>query len=364
MKRWLCGFLAAALMAPAAGCSAILNREYSSVTPHSATPVADGESNTLRVASYQELVNALVYLIGRGSEAGALRFDGSEFEETEIQQLLDEACLEVVQEDPLGAYAVEYIKYSVTPIVGSYEADVQITYRRTREQMAAIVDATGAAAIRSELSGALAEFSTEVVLRISYFEEDSGYILRLVREAYLSNPAAALDFPNAQVTMYPESGQQRIVEVELTYHQPRQTLESRRNSLLREADRLLQGAGQEALGASQLVALVRQACAYQEGGVSTAYDALLEGAANSQGMALALSLLCQRASAPVPCVVADGQKNGVSHQWNVIQTEHGYRHVDLTESGTAVFRTDQEMAAAGYTWDTERVPECTAEEGT
>ena len=48
----------------------------------------------------------------------------------------------------------------------------------------------------------------------------------------------------------------------------------------------------------------------------------------------------------------------------MIQTEHGYRHVDLTESGTAVFRTDQEMAAAGYTWDTERVPECTAEEGT
>ena len=34
----------------------------------------------------------------------------------------------MVQEDPLGAYAVEYIKYSVTPIVGSYEADVQITY--------------------------------------------------------------------------------------------------------------------------------------------------------------------------------------------------------------------------------------------
>lgn len=205
MKRWLCGALAA-LMALTTGCSAILNRDYTSVTPHSATPQADGESNTIRVGSYQELVNALIYLIGRGTEGGAIRFDGGDSDETAIQQMLDEACLEVVQEDPLGAYAVEYIKYSVTPIVGSYEANVQITYRRTREQVAAIVDATGTAAIRSELSEALSEFSSEVVLRISYFEEDSEYIRQLMREAYLSNPASALDFPDAQITMYPETG--------------------------------------------------------------------------------------------------------------------------------------------------------------
>ena len=365
MRRWLWGVVAAAMMM-ATGCSAILNRDYSSVTPHSATPVSDGESNTIRVASYQELVNALIYLIGRGAESGAIRFDGGESGETEIQQMLDEACLEVVQEDPLGAYAVEYIKYSVTPIVGSYEADVQITYRRTREQVAAIVDATGTAAIRSELSEALSEFSTEVVLRISYFEEDSEYIRQLMREAYLSNPASALDFPDAQIAMYPETGQRRIVEVVLTYHQPRQTLESRRNSLLREVNRLLtqvdDTTGEPVL--TQLIRLLQQACIYQEGSGSTAYHALLEGEADSQGMALALSLLCQRAQVPISCAVADGQWNGVSHLWNVVQTASGYRHVDLTQPGEVILRTDQEMAAAGYTWDRERVPVCAAEEET
>ena len=362
MKCWLCGALAV-LLALMSGCSAILNRDYSSVTPHSATPVSDGESNTARVASYQELVNALVYFIGRGTESGTVRFDSSESDEAKLQQMLDEACLEVVQEDPLGAYAVEYIKYSITPIVGSYEADVQITYRRTREQVAAIVDATGTAAIRSELSEALARFSTQVVLRISYFEEDSEYIRQLMREAYLSNPASALDFPDAEITMYPETGQRRIVEVVLTYHQSRQNLESRRNSLLREADRLLLQTG-EGMGrqtADQLIQLVRQTCTYREGGGSTAYDALLEGAADSQGMALALALLCQRTEVIVPCVVVDGQKDGVSHQWNVIQTAGGYRHVDLTQD-EPLFRTDEEMTAAGYTWDSERVPACTADE--
>ena len=364
MKRWLCGALAA-LMALSTGCSAILNRDYTSVTPHSATPQADGESNTIRVGSYQELVNALIYLIGRGTEGGAIRFDGGDSDETAIQQMLDEACLEVVQEDPLGAYAVEYIKYSVTPIVGSYEANVQITYRRTREQVAAIVDATGTAAIRSELSEALSQFSTQVVLRISYFEEDSDYIRQLMREAFLTNPASSLDLPDAEITMYPETGQRRIVEVLLTYHQSRQTLESRRNSLLREADRrVLQAGGQGENGLSQLIQLVRQTCSYQEGGGSTAYDALLEGTADSQGMALALALLCQRTQPVLSCTVVDGQWNGVSHLWNVVQTTGGYRHVDLTQPGEIVFRTDQEMAAAGYTWDSERVPVCAAEEET
>ena len=359
MKRWLCGVLAVLMLFPA-GCSAILNRDYTSVTPHSATPASDGESNTLRVASYQELVNALVYLIGRRAETGALRFDGSENQESEIKQMLDEACLEVVQEDPLGAYAVEYIKYSVTPIVGSYEADVQITYRRTREQMASIVDATGTAAIRSELSEALSQFSTQVVLRISYFEEDSDYIRQLMREAFLTNPASSLDLPDAEITMYPESGQRRIVEVILTYHQFRQALESQRNSLVREADRLLlQGTDQTP---AQLISLVQEACAYSERGGSTAYSALIEGQADSQGMALALSLLCQRADPVVPCVVVDGQRGGVSHLWNVVQTENGYRHVDLTQSGPPVFHTDEEMWALGYSWTSERVPACTAGE--
>lgn len=180
----------------------MLNRDYSSVTVHSATPTAEGDANTMRVQNYQELVNALIYLINQGEESGSIRYSG---EEADFKKLMDEACLEVKQEDPLGAYAVDYIKYSVISIVGSYEADVQITYRRTREQVASIVDATGAAAIRSELSRALSSFDTEVVLRISYFEEDEAYIQQLVRQAYLSNPATALDFPDAQVAMYPES---------------------------------------------------------------------------------------------------------------------------------------------------------------
>ena len=75
----------------------MLNRDYSSVTVHSATPTAEGDANTMRVQNYQELVNALIYLINQGEESGSIRYSG---EEADFKKLMDEACLEVKQEDP------------------------------------------------------------------------------------------------------------------------------------------------------------------------------------------------------------------------------------------------------------------------
>ena len=354
MRKMICAVMAA-LMLLSTGCSSMLNRDYSSVTVHSATPTAEVDANTMRVQNYQELVNALIYLINQGEESGSIRYSG---EEADFKKLMDEACLEVKQEDPLGAYAVDYIKYSVISIVGSYEADVQITYRRTREQVASIVDATGAAAIRSELSRALSSFDTEVVLRISYFEEDEAYIQQLVRQAYLSNPATALDFPDAQVAMYPESGQQRIVEVTLTYHQSLQTLESWRNSLSREAERICQPLTELTIKEKLdgITGTLQSMGAYSAQGGSTAYDALLGGGGDSQGVALAFSLLCRQVG--ITCSVVDGQKNGQSHFWNVVQTASGYRHVDLSRTGSVTYNVDQTMTQQGYVWDTQQVPAC------
>ncbi|MBS6532286.1 MAG: hypothetical protein KH338_01475 [Oscillospiraceae bacterium] len=346
----LSGALAAALMLT--GCASLLNREYGSVEPHSATLVSDGDANTLRAESYQDVVNGLIYFINQGAESGSIRFEG---EEPDVRALLDEACLEVVQEDPLGAYAVEYIKYNVAPIVGSYEADVHITYRRSREQVAAITDATGASAIRSELSEALAAFSPEVVLRISYFEEDEAYLRQLVREAYLSDPASALGMPEAEIAMYPASGPRRIVEILLAYPKPREILESQRNSLRREAERLAgQSIGLE--DGKRLEQLSGLAGKYDQGGGSTAYDALLGSGADSQGLALSFALLC--AHAELNCMVVDGQLNGTAHQWNVVETVNGWRHVDLTQGGSLRFWTDGELTGAGYTWRNDLVPQC------
>ena len=153
MKWRLCAAVAA-LALLLSGCSSLLARSYTSVTPHSATPPAEGDSSILRVENYQELVNALIYLISLGEEEGTVRMYNYD---QDVEQSLSNACLEVVQEDPLGAYSVDFIRYDVTPIVSYYEAAVEITYRRTREQIRSLVNVTGTSAIRDEVRAALDE---------------------------------------------------------------------------------------------------------------------------------------------------------------------------------------------------------------
>lgn len=60
-----------------------------------------------------------------GAENGTIRLY---IDSEDVVKDLEDACREVVQEDPLGAYAVEYIKHSVDSIVTYSEAQVQIIY--------------------------------------------------------------------------------------------------------------------------------------------------------------------------------------------------------------------------------------------
>ena len=204
--------LAAALLLT--GCSALLEREYASISPHNAVPTTEGDPSTLRADNYQELVNALVYFVSSGMEEGTVRL----YTDMEnVEPFLSDACLEVVQEDPLGAYCVEFIKYTVDPVVAYSEAHIDITYRRSREQVSSIVQATGVTAIRSELESALTSFAPERVLRISYFDENESFIQDLAHQAYYDVPAFALGMPEVSVSIYPSSGRQRIVEILLDY---------------------------------------------------------------------------------------------------------------------------------------------------
>ena len=355
MKKRLLA-VAAALSLLLCGCSAMLERDYLQITPHTTNPTAEGDPSVLKAESYQELVNALMYFITQGAATGAVRLY---WDKETIEGDLEKACLEVIQEDPLGAYAVDYIKYSVNPMVSYSEADVQITYRRTREQVASIVSATGTAAIRSELETALAAFAPERVLRISYFDRDEEYIRALCREAYLATPATALDMPEVTVSIDPDQGRQRIVEIGLTYRLDSTELEHRRDTLARAIQALTQPLSEKPAEAklSELPGLLADTVKYDPAAGSTAYHALVEGSANSQGLALALASLCE--SVELNSLVVSGEWNGLPHFWIVLQTQAGWRHLDPTENGI-YFGTDNQAAEAGYSWSGQNIPACTA----
>lgn len=341
------------------GCSSMLLRDYNSVTVHSAAPIVEGDQLTIRVESYQDLVNALLYYITQGENYGAIRLYNYPYD---VEKDLAAACREVTEEDPLGAYAVESINYTVTPIVSCYEAGIDITYRRTQKQVAGVVSATGASAIRTELQKALTQFQSELALRVSYLDGDEVYIRNLMQQAYFSSPATALGLPQAEITFYPEGARRCIVEVQFSYPTSMVYLQQQKVQLTQKSEQIIEPL-QHLPSQQFLLAMMEHVAAYSDYdplGGSTAFHALVEGKANSTGLALSASLLCQQAG--IPCYIVQGTLDGREHTWNVVDTGTGFRHLDLSQpadaEASAPFYTDTAMVEYGYSWDPASVPAC------
>ena len=349
-KRLLCALLAGLMLL--CGCSAMLDRPYTVVSPHPVHPGTGEDDSTITVSTYSELVSAVLYFVSQSMEEGTILL--SDYR-GDVEADLSSACLEVAKDDPLGAYAVDFIKSEYTRVLTTYEAAISITYRRTPEQIRALVNVTGSSAIRRELGETLAEFRPEVALRIGYFAEDETYIRALVRQAYYDTPAAALGMPQASVALYPDQGSQRIVEILLTYSQPADVLARRSAQAVAAAQAvtapLVSQQGSQAQLLSALLERLpgRVNCAPEGAGGSTVCDALAGDGGDDEGTALAFQLLCDQLS--LPCAVTEGTLNGQPRFWNTLSLEGGETlHVDLSRPGDPQAFTDAQWLTLGYLW--------------
>ena len=184
--------LAAALCLLCSGCGGgLLEREWSSVTPHSAGYWENGDKDTLRADSYQDAVNAILMLVANHAERGVVRcYFGSD---AEYAELAAEACNEVQQETDLGAYLLDYITYAGTDERGFYELTLSFGYRRTAE-----------------------EGADRLVVRVSYLSTDRAGVEQMVRDVQEEKDggrdAGMLAAP-WQVSFYPDTDEPGIVEI-------------------------------------------------------------------------------------------------------------------------------------------------------
>ena len=192
------------------GCASLLEREYSTVEPHSSKFWESEAADTLRAENYQDIVNDLLILIGQHKESATVRLYHFEDDLT-VTDAMERAAVEVQQETPLGSYAVEYITSSSQQQRGCYEVSIQIGYRRTTEQIQSIVNATSAEAIYSLLASAVEDGRTELAVRISYWGADGqtkvdAAVDRLREERGLPESAVWL------MNNYPANGPVGLVE--------------------------------------------------------------------------------------------------------------------------------------------------------
>jgi len=198
------------------GCGSFLNREYSVSEPHSDTYFGDDDRSVLRVETYQDLVNGLLTLVTDHAADGTVRLYPSG-DLPAAAEAMERACTEVRQETPMGAYAVDYLTYTIDDSAHNYsEVNLTIGYRRSAEQVGSMIHVTGISALYDLLAAAVQTGTPELVIQASYFDQRPEEIRAAVEQVQRETLAEGVAWETVapwQVNFYPDNGQAGIVEI-------------------------------------------------------------------------------------------------------------------------------------------------------
>ncbi len=379
MKRLLTLLLAAALLLSAVGCAAIFDREYYSAESYEApSDTAETEEDTAdSITNYAALRRAISRLVSEHAESAQLQFqnyDGS------IRQDISTACWEVKSSTALGAFAVDYISYDLSRIVSYYQAEIYITYKRSAYQVSALELVDTMAALQNRLNEALRAGHTYLVLEMNTASVTVDTVRADLQRAYYADPLACPVLPAVEMGLYPESGVNHILEITLDYGMDSESLAQRREELGLALDVMLDAVfpppedtaeeepdatpaeETEAASAEQVEALcayLAAHCEMDESAGGTAWDALAEQAASSEGIAMALAAGCQAMG--VECAVVVGRRNNEPHAWNIVTLGGASYHADasrFSETAEILLAGDDTLLADGYWWDNSEYPAC------
>ena len=364
-----------ALLLALPGCGSLLGGEYASSREH--VGVQGGGSGEVELAfeadDYDEICRSVEELVSAGASRGVIRvasYPGN------LEADLAEACLAASNDTALGAYCVYFINYSITRLMSFYEVSVSVIYRHTPEEAAGIPVCADEAALEELMRDALTRRAESVTVKLT--GEDGGEdtvedaVEAAVENAYYAHPGDILYIPTYTVAAYPETGEERILEIVFTYPYDTPTVEQRRASLTSRAREIAAaipaGTNQERLMA--LAEFFSQNVEY-DGTVDTsdaqarrysamtAYGALDQGRAAGEGYAMGLKVLCDLLD--IECYVIRGRFYNRDHAWNLVRLDNGQLyHVDMTafDPQAAPLKNDSQQYSAGYWWDATLYPWC------
>lgn len=325
MKKSLIAMLILCLCVSLCGCDSWLDGSYHSVKPHQDDRQEQLQEN-MTASSYSELHNLLAELIENGQQTGVINMSG--FSDDQLQDYMDQAIEQVIQHNPIGAYAVDQITYDLGTAGGVPAIAVNITYVHNRSEILRIKKMDMDAA-REMIWRALSDCEAGIVMRISdYRDEDFALLVQNFAEA---NPEYCMETPQVTVVTYPQEGSDRVLELTFTYQTNRDSLRSMQayvKPVFEAAELNVQGEETQSAKFALMYAFLMERSDYQlETSITPAYSLLRHGVGDSKAFAMVFAAMCNRAG--LECQMVTGTREGEPWVWNIICEDGVYYHIDL-----------------------------------
>ncbi|MBQ6403969.1 MAG: hypothetical protein IJI27_08705 [Oscillospiraceae bacterium] len=367
MKRLLASLLTAALLLTLCGCGSAFEKEYVSVVDY--VPAAQEQSTgteKIMVHNYNSLRSAVRSIVYAGAEEGTITFDQSY--DGDSREDMAAVCAQMRTQDALFAYCVQNIGYEYSTIVAHDEATLHVHYADSTVRIDQIQRLSYSTGLEKILREAMEENRRSVGLLINVSSYSALQMKQLVADTYHASPLCAACEPDTDVHMYSGSGKQRLYEIVFDYGLPEDEIIRRKAQLLNLDVRSNIGAegmddAHAALAACRY--LVDHCEVVGDEAAGTVYDALIMGAANSEGVALAYVEMCHQLG--LECQIVYGQKTWTDHCWNILTLDGQRYHVDVGACAAegmenAFLCSDDAFWNANlYRWNTAAYPSCTGE---
>jgi hypothetical protein len=292
-------------------------------------------------------------LIDSGNSEAIMTLSG--YSEAQARSDMEKVITYCTQSYPIGAYAVEQIRYEI----GQGLLLLQIDYRKSKAQIDRIQSVRGIAGAQEAIGKALENCADSLVLQVTLYTEMD--VVQYIADYAAEYPNLVMEVPQVTSQIYPQSGNTRILELEFSYQNSREKL----REMLRQVRQVFSSARlyvagdvDDSVKLSQLYGFLMERFEYVlQTSITPAYSLLSYGVGDSRAFAQVYAALCRQSGLEV--VTVSGTCNGESRFWNIVRDGEGYYHVDLLECaqlGSLRKKTDGEMT--GYVWDYSAYPAC------
>lgn len=351
MKRiFFCLLLSLSLML--SGCSRLEGRKVS-ITPHEMQG-QPARAEGISVENYLDLMQVLAEMVSVGADEGVI--DISRYDPEAVDGGMALANLYIMEDHPVGSYAVKDIHYEVGTMGGEPALAVTISYDRNQSQIQRIRSMENMAEAEKAILSALEGHDSGIVLLVeNYIETD---IPQAVKDYALENPHSIMETPYVTVDIYGK-GTSRVMEVGFVYQNSRENLRQMQDQVapVFDAAKLyVSGEGSAWQKYNQLYSFLMERFSYTlETSITPAYSLLRHGVGDSRAFATVFAQMCR--SADLECLVINGTYDGEPRTWNMIKLGSRYFHLDLIRCrGLGRYRqfTDSEMG--DYVWDYSAYP--------
>lgn len=336
------------------GCGSWMTGSYSSVTKHKVNQQPEDPS-IQSVKDYAQLKKALESILDAGAVEGV--FSVEDYYSSALEYSMALAVDDLLANHPIGAYAVESITYEQGTTGSGSAVAVQVTYSRNPDEIANIIAVTDMEQAKQQIAQALENVEAGVVLRVEDFQETD--FVQAVESFALDNPDLVMESPQVTASVYPQSGQERVVDVRFAYQTNRESLRVMQEyvePVFRSAA-LYVSSEEESMGVkyARLYTFLMERNDYQvKTSLTPAYSLLRHGVGDNRAFAVVYAAMCRRAG--LACMVVSGTCQAEPRFWNIICEDGVYYHVDLLRPEGYIRCTDSQMD--GYVWDYSAYPAC------